>query len=485
MADIRLQQKQRLQLSAQQVLGSQLLQLPMLQLEQRIYDELQENPLLEFIELPQVRTAEGSADSDGDASSGEMFDSVDRFSKSTLTVSSSDSVQAGDVPESRPSFTFERPSTDRFFQVVQHDSFHEQMLRQLSLHEEIAEADLRIAVELLGNLDADGYFTEDPMVIIDSLRLQGIEVDADDVRRIQRKIQFLDPPGLAVPDLQHRLLVQLMVAEDVLDEEIFLLARRILEEYYDDFLKRRFGHIVRKLGVDNTVVESAIAAIVGLNPHPSTSGEEDEVYLAPDFLVTYENGALVATLNDRSSLSVRVTDTYADYLKNGKGQREEKRYIRQQMQRAQEFTSALETRRHTLITVIESLLQAQYAFFVSGPDHLVPLGMKHIAEETGLDISTISRAVNGKYVQTRFGLFELKFFFSSGLATAEGEEMSSKLIKQQIAAMIAEEDPARPLSDDVLAERLTAQGVTIARRTVAKYREQMQIPVARLRKKIF
>jgi RNA polymerase sigma-54 factor len=172
-------------------------------------------------------------------------------------------------------------------------------------------------------------------------------------------------------------------------------------------------------------------------------------------------------------------------LKNRKGPKEDKKFIRQNLQRANEFTSAIETRRQTLLKVIEAIMKRQYEFFVSGPEHVLPLGMKTIAAETGLDISTISRAVNGKYVQTCFGVFELKYFFSGGLSTQEGEDLSSKIIRQYIAEMVSKEDPDNPLSDDSMTEQLLKRGVHIARRTVAKYREQMQIPVARLRKKIF
>ena len=165
--------------------------------------------------------------------------------------------------------------------------------------------------------------------------------------------------------------------------------------------------------------------------------------------------------------------------------KDKKQFIRKNLQRAKEFTSAIETRRQTLLKVIEALMKRQYGFFVFGPERVVPLGMKIIAAETGLDISTISRAVNGKYVQTRFGVFELKYFFSAGLSTEDGDDLSSKIIRQYITEMIKEEDSAHPLSDDAMTEMLIERGVHIARRTVAKYREQMQIPVARLRKKIF
>ena len=483
MADIRLQQKQTLQFSAQQILSSQLLQLPMQNLEERIYEEVQENPLLELVEERRESEGEGAGESDRSAGD-DMFDSVERFNKSSLKERS-EVPPSGETSEGRLNFIHENPSKERFFQAVQYDTFHETLLKQLALHEDVKEREVRIAIEILGNLDGDDYFTEEADVIIDSLHLQGLDVSESDLLRVLRKINFLDPPGVAVRDLRERLLVQLQVLAERYDAKTFELARRILQDHFDDFLHRRFELLIKKLGVAKERVEAAVSAIVALDPHPGIFQDEGGHYITPDFVVTYENGELTAALNDRSALSVKVTDRYQELLKNRKAPKEEKQFIRKNLQRAHEFTSALETRRQTLLKVIEALMKQQYAFFISGPEHLLPLGMKTIAAGTALDISTISRAVNGKYVQTRFGVFELKYFFSGGLSTEEGDDLSSKIIRQYIAEMVKDEDSANPLSDDTITEMLVKRGVHIARRTVAKYREQMQIPVARLRKKIF
>ena len=483
MADFKLQQRQTVQLSAQQILSSQLLQLPMLNLEQRIYEELQENPLLELVEERKDSAGDIVVENerlDGD----ELFDAVERFSKSSLKERS-DVPLSDDYSEGKQNFAYEHGSKERFFQAVQHDSFHETLLRQLALHEDVGEREGMIAIEILGNLDSDGYFTEALHVVVDSLHLDGLDVSQGEVERVMRKIQFLDPPGVAVRNLQERFLVQLQAGAERYEAKVYEVATRILRDYFDDFLHRRFELLLKKLAETNERVEAAVSVIIGLDPHPGIFQDEGGYYITPDFVVTYENGELTAMLNDRSSLSVKVTDRYQELLKNRKSPKEEKRFIRQNIQRANEFTSAIETRRQTLIKVIEALMKRQYGFFVSGPEHVVPLGMKTIAADTGLDISTISRAVNGKYVQTRFGVFELKYFFSTGLSTGEGEDLSSKVIRQYIAEMIREEDSANPLSDDTITEMLMKRGVHIARRTVAKYREQMQISVARLRKKIF
>ena len=483
MPDFRLQQKQKLLLSAQQILSSQLLQLPMLNLEQRIYEELQENPLLEVVEERKDTAGDVADDSDREESD-DMFDSVERFSKSSLK-DRHDSPSSGVHSEGRLSFTGDSGSKERFFQAVQHDSFHEILLKQLALQEGVGRREVMIAIEILGNLDGDGYFTEEYSVIIDALELEGIEVSKKELEGVLRKIWFLDPPGVAVKGLRERLLVQLEFSAGRYDPVTYEVATRILRDYFDDFLHRRYELLLKRLLEPNDRVESAIAIITALDPHPGIFQDEGGHYISPDFVVSYENGELTAVLNDRSALSVKVSDVYLDRLKNRKGPKDEKQFIRKNLQRAKEFTSAIETRRQTLIKVIEALMKMQYGFFVYGPERVVPLGMKTIAAETGLDISTISRAVNGKYVQTRFGVFELKYFFSGGLSTEEGDDLSSKIIRQYITEMVKEEDSAHPLSDESMTDMLMERGVHIARRTVAKYREQMQIPVARLRKKIF
>ena len=483
MPDLRLQQKQKLLLSAQQILSSQLLQLPMLNLEQRIYEELQENPLLEVVE--ERKDTAGDVTDDGDREeSDDMFDSVERFSKSSLK-DRNEAPPPGESTEGRLSFTYESGPKERFFQAVQHDSFHEILLKQLALQEGVGRREVMIAIEILGNLDGDGYFTEEYSVIADSLQLEGLDVSKKEFEKVLRKIWFLDPPGVAVKGLRERLLVQLEFFATRYDSKTYKLATRILRDYFDDFLHRRYELLLKKLADAAERVEAAIAIIIALDPHPGIFQDEGGHYITPDFVVSYENGELTAVLNDRSSLSVKVSDVYLDRLKNRKGQKEEKQFIRKNLQRAKEFASAIETRRQTLIKVIEALMKRQYGFFVYGPERVVPLGMKTIAAETGLDISTISRAVNGKYVQTRFGVFELKYFFSGGLSTEEGDDLSSKIIRQYITEMVKDEDSTHPLSDDRMTEMLMERGVHIARRTVAKYREQMQIPVARLRKKIF
>jgi len=484
MPEIKLQQKQKAILSAQQILSSQLLQLPLLNLEQRIYEELQENPLLELA-AEQKDTAGDLVSGDDGMMGDEMFDTIGRFSKSSMTEPVKEASRA-ESSEGRLNFTHESPSQERFFQAVHHDSFDEQLLRQLTLQEGIGEREVLIAIEILGNLDPDGYLAEDLDVIVAGLEQAGIYADEGEVEKILHKIRYLDPPGIGVRDLRERLLVQLKLRESSCNPQCYAVACRILVQFYDEFLHKRYDRLLKKLEVSAALLEDSLELITTLDPHPvEVFHDEGGHYITPDFIVTYENGELSAMLNDRSALSVKVSEAYQGVLKNRKAPKDEKQFIQYNLMRANDFAAALAIRRQTLLKVIESLMKAQYAFFVYGPERLLPLGMKAIAADTGLDISTISRAVNGKYVQTRFGVFELKYFFSSSLSTDDGEDMSSKIIRQYIAEMVREEDEQQPLSDDALTARLQQKGINIARRTVAKYREQMQIPVARLRKKIF
>lgn len=488
MAEIRLQQKQKATLSARQVLSSQLLQLPLVNLEERIYDELQENPMLELVAEPKDAAGDLPLDEPVAQEEEEPFNSLESFSEDSRRERnpslSRDAGSGGRLHSSQGGFRQER-----FFQAVQHDSLTERLLGQLRLQEDVGERELAIAVEILGNLDGDGYLADTLDVILTGLSHNGIEASKAEVKHILAKIHYLDPPGLGVSDLRERLLLQLKLHEQSCAPDLYATyatAGRILGEFYEDFLYKRHDRLLKKLEVSPWHLEKSLGLITSLNPHPvEVFHDEGGHYITPDFIVTYENGELTAVLNDRSALSVKVSEAYRGVLKSRTTSKEEKQFIRYNLMRANDFATALAIRRRTLLKVIESIMKAQYAFFVYGPEQLVPLGMKAVADDAGLDISTISRAVNGKYVQTRFGVFELKYFFGSSLATENGDDMSSTVIRQHISGLIGEEDPGQPLSDDALTGMLRERGINIARRTVAKYREQMQIPVARLRKKIF
>ncbi len=483
MPDIKLQQSQRAQLSFQQILSSQLLQLPLLHLEQRIYDELQENPMLELVEekSESVDDSGGKSDEEPDE---DMFGSVERFEGEFAVTGETEKGKKDDA-EGLLQFTFDNRPKESFIQAVQQDSCEEKLLKDLSLQEDIGTRELLIASEILGNLDDDGYLEDELAVVVEGLERNGMEVEKREVKAVLKKICYLDPPGIAVRDLQERLLIQLEIKAAKNNSGAYQLASRILTNHYSDFLNNRYERILKRMQIRPGQLESAIDIIATLDPHPFVAAGSGGEYIVPDFIVTYEGGRLTAVLNDRSKMSVQVSEAYQDAMKKRDVPAEDRKFMRQKLNRAKEFTSAIAMRRNTLIKVIESLMSFQYDFFVTGPEKLVPLVMKDVAEKTGFDLSTISRAVNGKYVQTRFGTYELKYFFSGSLPTEEGEGLSTKIIKQYIQELVDAEDSAKPLNDDRLAGMLEEKGIKIARRTVAKYREQMQIPVARLRKKIF
>ncbi len=483
MSNIQLQQSQQLRLSSQQIITSQLLQLPLLHLEQRIYDELENNPMLELEEKKSESVDDSGAHSDG-GESGDMFGSIDRFENDKASVEGKEKLQKDDA-EALPQFAVASRPTETYIQAMQHDSCEERLLKELSVQSDIGARELVVAAEILGNLNDDGYLDDNLSIVVEGLQKRDIEVDEKEVEAVRQKIYSLDPAGIAARNLQERLLVQLDVKAGKKQAASESLASRILRNHYDDFLNNRYQRILDKMHIRPAQMESAVAVIGTLDPHPFISGAGNDEYIVPDFIVTYEDGRLTAVLNDRSNLSVQVSGNYDDVLK-GKGvSAKDKKFMRGKLHRAREFTNAIAQRRNTLLKVAEALMNFQYDFFVAGPEKLAPLVMNDVAEKTGLDLSTISRAVNGKYVQTRFGVFELKYFFSGSLQTEKGEDMSTKVIKQYIRELIEGEAASRPLNDDKLAKMLEEKGIKIARRTVAKYREQMQIPVARLRKKIF
>ncbi|HED31384.1 MAG TPA: RNA polymerase sigma-54 factor [Prosthecochloris aestuarii] len=485
MPDFKLQQSQRAQLSAQQILTSQLLQLPLLNLEQRIYDELQDNPVLELVEEKHESVSERDDSDDMDEHGDGMFDSVERFEPGRDKTAKAEE-RSSDQDQALPNFTIDRTPKEHFFQAVQEDSLEEHMLRELSLREDLDQDDLLIAAEVFGNLDDDGYLPDGAAFIVDSLESNhGLIADVSDVNRIIDIVSRMEPAGIGVASLRERLIVQLESRRGDLSPRLYADAVGVLHHHFDDLLNNRHEKILREMQISPARLEAVVNLVVTLDPHPYSEPSGTSQYIVPDFVVTYEEGKLTASLNDRSNLSVRVSEAYREMLGNRSIPRADRSFVRQNVHKAKEFTSAIAQRRHTLLSVIRALMEFQYDFFVSGPSVLHPLTMKEVAQKTGFDLSTISRAVNGKYVQTRFGTFELKYFFSGGMTTEDGEEMSTRLVKARLKQMIEQENPSKPLSDDRLAGMLEEKGIKVARRTVAKYREQMQIPVARLRKKIF
>jgi RNA polymerase sigma-54 factor len=372
-------------------------------------------------------------------------------------------------------------------------SFQEHLMNQLGLLE-LDQRNTTIAEQIIGSLDDDGYLRSDISSLVDDMAFrQGLEVAEKEVTDLLLQIQQFDPPGIAARSLQECLLLQLKRKES--EGESVKQAIQILSKYFDEFTKKHYERIQRSMGITDVQLKDIIGQIIRLNPKPGgnfSSGSQVENFIIPDFYVVNNNGKLELTLNARNAPALRVSEGYRDMMKEyEKGSKKDKRqkeavtFIRQKIDAARWFIDMIQQRQATLLNTMGAILQHQQAFFLSGDETtLRPMILKDIAEITGLDISTVSRVANSKFVQTEFGNFRLKYFFSESLSTDSGEEVSTKEVKKILLDFVEAEDKRKPLSDDLLTEMLQGKGYNIARRTVAKYREQLNIPVARLRKEL-
>jgi len=471
---LRLQQK----LTPQQVQYLKLLQLPILVLEQRLKTELETNPLLEegADDEPEVLTSEESdvSASETEKSNGSTEEetySLDDYMKEEYwglrTAPAAEDGEREDIPI---------PAAVPMQQLL---------LDQLQLLD-LNDEELLLGQEIIGNIDEDGYLRRDLELIVQDINLtHGKSISQETAERVLKKIHQLDPPGIGARTLQECLIAQLEVG--VIEPKVKDLAIRVLRDQYDDFSLKHYEDLAKGLGVTLEDVKKIFEIIQRLNPKPGegeTTAQEN--YIIPDFVVHYEDGEFIIQLNDRNIPPLRINKGYKEILsrrkKNGLNP-DARAFIRSKFEAAKWFISSLHQRRQTLLKVMRTIVERQRQFFETG-ENLRPMIYKNIAEEIQMDISTISRVVNGKYVQMDFGVYELKHFFSDKIETVTGEEISNKEVKNQIRDIIQNEDPRKPLSDDRIAEMLREKGLNIARRTVAKYREQMTLPVARMRRKI-
>jgi RNA polymerase sigma-54 factor len=478
MLNLSLQHKMMMKLSPQQVQYLKMLQLPTLALEQKIKAELEMNPLLEegFDEEqePAAEEQEKSTEeteADRDSSSEEDKYSIDDYMNDD---------QAGYKAPER----FDNEEKEEF-PIPDSVPLYHNLLEQFSLLD-LDDEEILIGQEIIGNVDEDGYLRRDLAIIVQDLNLtHGTSIQLEKAESVLQKIQRLDPVGIASRSLQECLLVQLEVSS--IDPATKSLALRILSDFYEDFTMRHFEELVKKLNINPEDLKRVIEAVQHLNPKPG-EGEfsPQENYIVPDFIVTKTDSDFLISLNDRNIPPLRINKAYRELMskrkKNGVST-EAKDFIRQRFEAAKWFISSIHQRRETMVKVMRSIVEKQHEFFETG-ESLRPMIYKDIAEVIMMDISTISRVVNSKYVQTDYGVFPLRYFFSDSISTADGEEVSNKEVKKKLKDLIDGEDPAKPLSDHKLAELLNAQRLNIARRTVAKYREAMMIPVARLRRKL-
>jgi len=488
-----LHQKLLQKLSPQQIQLMKLLQVPTIALEQRIKEELEANPALE--EGPSDSDDEkevvaedpfGSAD-DGD---GEAHPDQNREDFNLDAYIDDDEIPAYKMAGNNSSQDDERKEIP----YAAGWSFQDQLLDQLSMRE-LDEHQVKVASYIIGNIDEDGYLRREPDAISDDLAFsQNIHASKEEIESLIQLIQSFDPPGVGARDLQECLLIQIRRKKP--RTAVIITAEKILLDFMEEISRKHYDKITRKLEIEDSDLRDALKEISRLNPKPGNSQSDSSKsvqHIIPDFTLQNNEGVLELQLNSRNAPELKVSRAYQDmlehYSKNkklsSKDQKEAILFVRQKIDSAKWFIDAIRQRQQTLMFTMQAILDYQFDYFSTGDEtKLKPMILKDIADRVGLDISTVSRVANSKYIQTSFGTFLLKSFFSESLSTEAGEEVSTREVKKILEDCVAQEDKRKPVTDDKLAQVLRERGYNIARRTVAKYREQLNIPVARLRKEI-
>lgn len=460
---LRLTQKQTLIMTLKLRQALKLLMLPTLELREELKTELQTNPLLEESIEP-TETPDVRIDGDQPAHEDDGLGSNDVDWESFLQ----DASDSGTAPASeRQEEHYERVN-------VAPVTLDEELSQQLLVHQ-IGPEDKAVLDFIIGSIDDRGFLT-----LTDDEIVEHTGTEPERVARLVAMVQECDPPGVGARDLRESLLIQLRRRG-----EKGTLAYEIIEGYWELLKHRRIPEIARALKVSPQEAQAALDDIAGLSPSPASELTGDHArYIYPDLIVDRVGEDYVVFLNDRNVPRLRINRAYAEVLLNRKdGDRQTRDFVKDKLKSARWIVQTIEQRRRTMVKVMQKIVEKQRGFFDHGVLHLRPLTLQDVASEIGMHESTVSRVTNGKYVQTPRGVFELKFFFSSGLGTSEGDDISSKAAKEKISRLVESENKARPHSDQKLAEMLQADGVDIARRTVAKYREQLGIPTARLRKR--
>ncbi len=486
-----LQQRLLQRLSPQQIQLMKLLQVPTAILDERIKEELEENPALEQADDDKIEDDfEKDEFTDVDEEDYQTEGSEEEYEN----IDISDYVQEGDDDVGDYKLRDENYPEKDDGKVIPHKvevSFIELMLQQLGMLN-LSEKQTAIAEQLVGSLDDDGYLRREISAIIDDLAFrQNIDTSEEEVSNLLLQVQQFEPAGVGARNLQECLLLQL--ERKITQGEIIEVSIAVLEKYFDEFTKKHYEKIQRALNLSDEQLRAVINQIIKLNPKPGGTagdGEKNANYVIPDFFIANNLGKLELTLNSKNAPDLRVSQGYKDMLRDyDKGSKKDKQqkdaviFIKQKIDSAKWFIDAIKQRQNTLLNTMEAIMNYQQSFFLTGDETtLRPMILKDIAERTNLDISTVSRVANSKFVQTEFGTYRLKFFFSESLQTDSGEEVSTREVKKILMDLIAEESKKYPYSDEILTDMLQEKGYNIARRTVAKYREQLNIPVARLRK---
>ena len=488
---LKLSQQQKLlqKLSPQQIQLMKLLQVPTIALEQRIKQEIEENPALDDGIEAEAKDEQDEYLEEDQQTQEEKDNADDEFDFS-------DYLDDDDTPDYKYQVNnHSKDDEDRQIPFVSGTTFHDLLRTQLGMRN-IDEKEKQIALFIIGNLDDSGYLRRDLIALVDDLAFtQNIMSDEEEVERVLKIIQSFDPPGVGARDLQECLLIQLNKMD--MEDEATKVAKQILERFFNEFTKKHYSKIIKRLEITEEQLKEAINVILELNPKPGNSLNETTKiiqHVIPDFIINFEDGDLVLTLNSRNAPDLHISRKYKEMMETyskSKDKKEKRKnkdaltFVKQKIDSAKWFIDAIKQRQNTLLTTMEAIMDYQRDYFMEGDETLLkPMILKDIAEIVNLDISTISRVVNSKYVQTPFGTFLLKNFFSESLSTDSGEEVSTREVKKILQDIIDQEDKRKPLADDKLAKMLNEKGYNIARRTIAKYREQLNIPVARLRKEL-
>ena len=465
-----LELKQTQKLSPLQIQTIKLIELPTQELEQRIRKELEENPVLD----------DNTANDRDDEEDGPREVSLSEYKEE----------------DSIPSYKLrvnnygkdERPQYNTFSVK---ESFTQSLMDQLGFRS-LSEHQHSVAAFIIGSLDDDGYLRRDIESLVDDLAFRaGIETDEKEVLSMLKIIQDFEPAGVGARDLRECLLLQIKTFKQTPD---VINATRILQDFFTEFTNKHFQKIISRMGITEDEMKAAMSKILKLNPSPG--GQIDDSYndqaqqIVPDFILTLEDGELKLTMPRFSIPELKVNKKYADILMDAanSSEREKKEaatFVKKKLDSAKWFVEAIKQRHNTLESTMKAIIEYQHDYFIDGDEsHLKPMVLKDIAEKTGFDISTISRVVNSKYIETHFGIYSLKYFFSEGLENQDGEEVSTRELKKALQECVDNENKRKPLTDDQLVDAMTKKGYKVARRTIAKYRDQLNIPKARLRKEL-
>lgn len=499
MLNQKLQQRLLQRLSPQQVLVMKLLQEPLLALEQRIKQEIEENPALE--EMTDVDDEKDLIVDDTTPDSIESDEDEFTDIQQDLTVNENDDftledfMEEDEIPEYKLIADNKSPDEEtREIPIVSGTSFQDYLMDQLGMYQ-MDDKQHIIAAAIIGNLDDSGYLEREITALVDDLAFnQNLEATAVEVEAVLKIIQEFDPPGIGARNLQECLILQIERKQE--KTPALELAKIILTDYFSEFSKKHFDKILIKAKIGEPGLKKAIEEIQKLNPKPGVAISEvsrENNYVVPDFLITNVDGQLELTLNSRNAPELMLNRQYLEILRgysaaNKKVTSADKAaiaFIRQKLDSAKGFIDAIKQRQDTLYVTMKAIMDYQKDYFLTGDDTMLrPMILKDIASVINLDISTVSRVANSKYVQTPFGTFQLKSFFSESMQNTKGEEISTREVKKILQDCIDNEDKSNPYTDDWLVNILHTKGYNIARRTIAKYREQLNIPVARLRKEL-